>query len=145
MASLADLRHWFIPTPMGNSPLHRARCQGRPVHPHARGELQSVVSSLMVNIGSSPRPWGTLRVCLDEIDDFRFIPTHVGNSTSPPVRTGCALVHPHARGELRIRMVIRRFATGSSPHPWGTLLNEGGLPRPCRFIPTHVGNSIIMI
>ena len=91
------------------------------VHPHARGEHH-----ILGHIGHG-RP--------------RFIPTHVGNTTSVtgPVKS-CA-VHPHARGEhapFRARTTARN---GSSPRTWGTppwTSTRGPLSR---FIPTHVGNT----
>ena len=50
-------------------------------------------------------------------------------------------VHPHARGEHRRwrRMALR--TSGSSPRPWGTLLDALHDDGSNRFIPTPVGNT----
>ncbi len=49
----------FIPTPVGN--IHRLPVYARqpPVHPHACGEHELVISAKDCRVGSSPRLWGT--------------------------------------------------------------------------------------
>ena len=53
------------------------------------------------------------------------------------------MVHPHACGELSRRTRSLRCRGGSSPRMWGTLSTAGSRRTRSRFIPTHVGNSII--
>ena len=73
----------------------------------------------------------------------RFIPTCVGNMTTPPLATAADAVHPHMRGEHEQALLAVGALAGSSPHAWGTW------DRPCpraanpRFIPTCVGNMAI--
>jgi len=51
------------------------------VHPHACGELIYIMVQTYLDLGSSPRMWGTLsRTCLTGNNPW-FIPTHVGNSS----------------------------------------------------------------
>ena len=52
-------------------------------------------------------------------------------------------VHPHARGEhMALSRLIDRFA-GSSPRTWGTHLFCRDDVAENRFIPTHVGNTLL--
>ena len=53
----------------------------RPVHPHACGELGATAPPGPLRTGSSPRMWGTHSRILFLLPFYRFIPTHVGNST----------------------------------------------------------------
>ncbi len=53
-----------------------------------------------------------------------------------------AAVHPHMRGEHRSPWSARCSRPGSSPHAWGTLSLTQGSPKPSRFIPTCVGNTV---
>ncbi len=75
--------------------------------------------------------------------NYRFIPTHVGNTRylgrpiTPPT------VHPHTRGEHKHTPRCVIGSSGSSPHTWGTREPCDSLRRRARFIPTHVGNTII--
>ena len=72
----------FIPTHMGNTCTYQSKQQVRPVHPHAYGEHDSDLARRVVEAGSSPRIWGTRidgqRICTY----YRFIPTHMGNTSS---------------------------------------------------------------
>jgi len=94
----------------------------RMVHPHACGELKPCASVFAINFGSSPRMWGTRQPPMLPRQSARFIPTHVGNSTSPASSSGTTSVHPHACGELGGTGVDSRALTGSSPRMWGTPL-----------------------
>ena len=92
-------------------------------------------------IGSSPRTWGTLASIREAPGSQRFIPTHMGNATSPTATWCPRTVHPHAHGERRSFGHRFSFARGSSPRTWGTRWPRasGGVFR--RFIPTHMGNA----
>ena len=71
--------------------------------------------------GSSPRTWGTGSGRKSALRQGRFIPTHVGNRSTPMPCGSAQPVHPHARGEQGRQCDIA----------------DGVV----RFIPTHVGNS----
>ena len=111
------------------------------VHPHACGEHSAYANQILFNTGSSPRMWGTHSI--PGFDDviYRFIPTHVGNTShteSVPLLTP---VHPHACGEHNKQVSIIKKGIGSSPRMWGTLFEDFAHSTKRRFIPTHVGNT----
>ena len=112
------------------------------VHPHACGELTGICAYTIVAVGSSPRMWGTLKEFTPEPHEYRFIPTHVGNSKKGFIRFTIELVHPHACGELGYSPAVTISLVGSSPRMWGTRLNIPVGSATIRFIPTHVGNSV---
>ncbi len=75
---------------------------------------------------------------------YRFIPTHVGNAYLRLVLQSIITVHPHACGE-RGQLIESMLAdSGSSPRMWGTLAGGGPGDTLLRFIPTHVGNALII-
>ncbi len=131
----------FIPTPVGNTCRQSGQQSALPVHPHTRGEHVDGQLAENVPVGSSPHPWGTLRLGDAAVVRPRFIPTPVGNTRWSSPGRGQRAVHPHTRGEHADRLVPGIYQAGSSPHPWGTRPN----PRPIRivhrFIPTPVGNT----
>ena len=91
--------------------------------------------------GSSPRAWGTPGGRCRGRAAERFIPTRVGNTSTPsPVRS-CRTVHPHARGEHTSGATSHPGVTGSSPRAWGTLERRLAHVGQVRFIPTRVGNT----
>ena len=71
----------------------------------------------------------------------RFIPTHVGNTSSPERGPRRPAVHPHACGEHESLEPPVNTVTGSSPRMWGTRRWSRSPRRGDRFIPTHVGNT----
>ena len=87
--------------------------------------------------------WGTPLFRLKNFCIYRFIPTHVGNSPHRCRGLGLGPVHPHACGELCICHELKRQGCGSSPRMWGTQSDLRGRGGSGRFIPTHVGNSLI--
>ena len=115
--------------------------QDSTVHPHACGEHCSGDMPSALMIGSSPRMWGTLLSLLDAFPDYRFIPTHVGNTTLVAASFVAVLVHPHACGEHQSGLETDRTDGGSSPRMWGTHQRPHSAHRESRFIPTHVGNT----
>ena len=122
-ASTADSRQSecrFIPTHVGNGSGLGAVRPFRPVHPHACGERQRCCTDLQLDLGSSPRMWGTVSLALDQAVQLRFIPTHVGNGGRTRIPARCAPVHPHACGERWIRSSRFMLDSGSSPRMWGT-------------------------
>ena len=73
-------RPWFIPTRVGNTPRSGHAPAGRTVHPHARGEHMHHSTSPSLDVGSSPRAWGTHHHSIVTHLQLRFIPTRVGNT-----------------------------------------------------------------
>ena len=133
--------HRFIPTHVGNSSgVFRAHSFVT-VHPHACGELSSGVGTRTAYTGSSPRMWGTPDGAFADSTSFRFIPTHVGNSSPLSTPGSSGSVHPHACGELSRSQSCSILYYGSSPRMWGTREVPAPRLRSPRFIPTHVGNS----
>ena len=131
----------FIPTHVGNTSRGELLYASSPVHPHACGEHATAWCSTSARHGSSPRMWGTLRMCDGQSLFRRFIPTHVGNTSNRMSVRRQTTVHPHACGEHLLMHCKRSMKAGSSPRMWGTPAQERGDPRDVRFIPTHVGNT----
>ena len=133
----------FIPTHVGNSRLQGGLRERREVHPHACGEYWTRAARLFLSAGSSPRMWGILNVRIIGKKRQRFIPTHVGNTflSSPPSRW--ASVHPHACGEYGLKVIQISEPSGSSPRMWGIPARAPRNARETRFIPTHVGNTLM--
>mgnify|MGYP000699169784 CR=1 FL=1 len=96
---------------------------------------------MLINIGSSPRAWGTQYLSTLFYDVGRFIPTCMGNSVSVIWSSSTVAVHPHVHGELSECSKRRRQKSGSSPRAWGTLYLKGLIDGKTRFIPTCMGNS----
>ena len=93
--------------------------------------------------GSSPRMWGTRYREGKKVIQFRFIPTHVGNTSTASNTSLVTTVHPHACGEHHIYCGYCSSCIGSSPRMWGTPSALLITHHQCRFIPTHVGNTPI--
>ena len=110
------------------------------VHPHLRGEHQSLIPFNSVSTGSSPPAWGTShKVCKRGIRQ-RFIPTCVGNIQKHFERLYQIPVHPHLRGEHIANITSTMTPAGSSPPAWGTCKVDKFSLSSHRFIPTCVGN-----
>ena len=132
----------FIPTCVGNSEQHsHGNCQVS-VHPHMCGELSKACLRSQNTHGSSPHVWGTLSQFLLRYAGERFIPTCVGNSSASASIVARIPVHPHMCGELSTSGISFLSTIGSSPHVWGTQLENLSLVVVWRFIPTCVGNSL---
>ncbi len=112
------------------------------VHPHACGEHHNSNCKPPVLPGSSPRMWGTHKKLFPYILLIRFIPTHVGSTCTAMLSISYAAVHPHACGEHDGYICQLSSNVGSSPRMWGTLSKKSCNCHYCRFIPTHVGNTI---
>ena len=131
----------FIPTHVGNTLCLLRVFNLMSVHPHACGEHSPHISARPPRIGSSPRMWGTLPSATIAAIIERFIPTHVGNTTTAVHVYVSGTVHPHACGEHGILSATGASDIGSSPRMWGTLWFYSFLQQSTRFIPTHVGNT----
>ena len=95
--------------------------------------------------GSSPRMWGTHRAHPYQGREDRFIPTHVGNTAGNLSILLRIAVHPHACGEHSSAISSIDLNSGSSPRMWGTHRAHPYQGREDRFIPTHVGNTSILL
>src|SRR5208337_855042 len=51
-------------------------------------------------------------------------------------------VHPHARGDNRMRLRLVFPIVGSPPRAWGQLERDGALGAQARFTPTRVGTTL---
>ena len=144
--TLSTIKYWtvvlrFIPTCVGNATTG-STCRGhRSVHPHVCGERSRQSSNVIVEVGSSPRVWGTLVPGLGQRRQGRFIPTCVGNANSEGTRCPACTVHPHVCGERAISNYPIHSVLGSSPRVWGTLKRLPVCVPRFRFIPTCVGNA----
>ena len=127
---------------MGNTTLIRLGILQHSVHPHACGEHHVLCDAVEVNYGSSPRMWGTPDPITVVLILERFIPTHVGNTSSLVPRHSRSPVHPHACGEHMSEKQGAGYPPGSSPRMWGTRYPERDGEAAARFIPTHVGNTV---
>jgi len=131
----------FIPTCVGNA-LAGLPADCKPaVHPHVRGERRRFGVSQALDLGSSPRAWGTPAAGTSCGPRCRFIPTCVGNAAPAKPPGASKSVHPHVRGERTARPGRLLTMAGSSPRAWGTLGGVEGEFLARRFIPTCVGNA----
>ena len=134
----------FIPNRVGNT----CSCTSRPtsptVHPHSRGEHLSAATTNQQLSGSSPLAWGTRSACPTHRTQSRFIPTRVGNTQAESVGAPPRPVHPHSRGEHASRTESAILLAGSSPLAWGTLAGADSPATIGRFIPTRVGNTLLL-
>ena len=142
-ATVAALIGRFIPTHVGNTLSGSQRGRQSTVHPHACGEHRRVDGNIAIPTGSSPRMWGTRKVQRLDARQSRFIPTHVGNTVAGRRPCSAQAVHPHACGEHTLAHAARNSDHGSSPRMWGTHVGRHGPMHLARFIPTHVGNTLV--
>ena len=133
----------FIPAHAGNAQPGRAAVQRFPVHPRACGERGIGVRLTSLIRGSSPRMRGTRGELLVDRPEFRFIPAHAGNASTPKGRRCSSAVHPRACGERLMVGISRLFAFGSSPRMRGTPRRRCCRSASERFIPAHAGNAMI--
>ena len=65
----------------------------------------------------------------------------MGTTTSSPVPWALPAVHPHARGDNRLRIWRRDTGFGSPPRAWGQRLRGRPVSASARFTPTRVGTT----
>jgi len=134
----------FIPTCVGNMVLFLSAERLMPVHPHVCGEHGTFDPRAYRPNGSSPRVWGTYCSAWRVMNRERFIPTCVGNIAAPASSPVITAVHPHVCGEhSHSRHGFYRSA-GSSPRVWGTSPHLFSVNELSRFIPTCVGNMLLL-
>ena len=90
----------FIPACVGNSCFGRSMRPSGRVHPRVCGELSVRPIFSIMDIGSSPRVWGTLVNRPVMLFQMRFIPACVGNSSPARSKLSSRTVHPRVCGEL---------------------------------------------
>ena len=129
---------------MGNIATAAENVTVHPVHPHACGEHSFHSCQLNHVLGSSPRLWGTFLLRQRLPGNIRFIPTPVGNICINKTILAHNAVHPHACGEHSGSACLSRKILGSSPRLWGTYQQSTILRHLCRFIPTPVGNILLI-
>ena len=109
------------------------------VHPHARGDIIQNTPRFIPAHGTPPRTWGHLDAVMKELDATRYTPTHVGTLQSRLYPPDSRPVHPHARGDISIRLLSVKSSLGTPPRTWGHLMGFPlSMPSP-RYTPTHVG------
>ncbi len=135
----------FIPACVGNRRKERAYTTRQPVHPRVCGEQLLHPPHCVIQIGSSPRVWGTVADLPAQLAPRRFIPACVGNRDFANDKGECWPVHPRVCGEQNNLLLANLPIAGSSPRVWGT---DDGLIldwMDARFIPACVGNSAAMV
>jgi len=92
-----------------------------PVHPHARGDNVSVAYSSSSFLGSPPRPWGQWDRRAVRVHKSGSPPRPWGQFSASGLNKAKPLVHPHARGDNRLKQ--HQVATGGrfTPTPVGTM------------------------
>ena len=106
------------------------------------GEHSLDFLTVALDLGSSPRVWGTLTTSCGTKTAERFIPTCVGNITQFEASEKIMPVHPHVCGEHEEAGHGLWPLRGSSPRVWGTCKASNQHTVVIRFIPTCVGNMI---
>ncbi len=134
-------RERFTPTCVGTASAGSASRSSHPVHPHVRGDCESVMQAAVSDHGSPPRAWGLRVRQARRAHGRRFTPTCVGTASArrpcPPRRA----VHPHVRGDCPCGVRPPPWALGSPPRAWGLRRVRSPFRRPPRFTPTCVGTA----
>ena len=89
------------------------------VHPHGRGDNNTVHQPGPDANGSPPRAWGQ---CFGDCGagcGARFTPTGVGTMARALAALAEVTVHPHGRGDNRNIVAARVRNRGSPPRAWG--------------------------
>ncbi|KAF0093301.1 MAG: hypothetical protein E1N59_2993 [Puniceicoccaceae bacterium 5H] len=108
-----------IPTRVGNTFAGVFLLWHQAVHPHAGGEYNTASSGHRSKSGPSPRGWGILLRCAQQLYLRRSIPTRVGNTACLASAASMSAVHPHAGGEYQFHHGRTGRPRGPSPRGWG--------------------------
>ncbi len=76
---------------------------------------------------------------------LRFIPTRVGTTWQAKEKAAGTAVHPHARGDNESGVANGTRIYGSSPRAWGQRAIIESKDIICRFIPTRVGTTSMVV
>src|SRR6185312_11161184 len=100
---LPQIRMRFTPTRVGKTSRKSRSATYPPVHPHTRGEDRPLFDVSMHANGSPPHAWGRLAAQLKPPRGPRFTPTRVGKTWLTSAICATSPVHPHTRGEDKMR------------------------------------------
>ena len=78
---------------------------------------------------------------LAKMQTERIIPTGVGKSATPGIKSFPSTDHPHGRGEKQMGPHVYLCPLGSSPRAWGKEFNGRRVIGATGIIPTGVGKS----
>ena len=130
-----------IPTRVGRTAERVGGMDARADHPHAGGENNPPMKSIILSLGPSPRGWGE-RAALGEIRQrHRTIPTRVGRTSLSHPLSYQSTDHPHAGGENSGGRGRGRGRDGPSPRGWGEPVSFAHDIACDRTIPTRVGRT----
>ena len=109
----------FTPTGVGTMGMLSNECRTTLVHPHGRGDNErfGVVWSRVD--GSPPRVWGQFNAARSSQSKPRFTPTGVGTIRTKTTIPPSTKVHPHGRGDNKVRVPAHVAERGSPPRAWG--------------------------
>ncbi len=107
--------------------------------PHARGGVSATEALVVVERGSSPRPWGCFHGAWQVGGAGAVFPTPVGVFPSASVALVAAACLPHARGGVSVDTLIWSYVLSSSPRPWGCFSWLACMSCQRRVFPTPVG------
>ena len=110
----------FTPTCVGITLAPSVTSNGKPVHPHVRGDHGVCQLLATERIGSPPRAWGSRVERLARNHICRFTPTCVGITSRLSRLPGAPTVHPHVRGDHRVGTMFLERVSGSPPRAWGS-------------------------
>ena len=94
--------------------------------------------------GTSPHAWGKRSAAPTVPPPLRYIPTCVGQTTDTETGEVRPSVHPHMRGANLSLQPLTFAMPGTSPHAWGKRLRAGRIETLFRYIPTCVGQTLIL-
>ena len=135
----------FTPTCVGTMRYESFMSNRISVHPHVRGDNDSMCFRQLGSNGSPPRAWGQLIVHPSPYPIIRFTPTCVGTMLISNEVFKDTTVHPHVRGyNDKFPNGITKI-NGSPPRAWGQCLASYPLVRNNRFTPTCVGTMSSII
>ena len=112
------------------------------VHPHIRGDNDSISNELAPSTGTPPHTWGQSSVLTIEEFKTRYTPTYVGTMTVIRIGLFMNTVHPHIRGDNPISAISFLSAGGTPPHTWGQCVYVFPDFRMIRYTPTYVGTIL---
>ena len=89
----------FTPTGVGTIAAYTLIWSTYSVHPHGRGDNDTLYQRASASVGSPPRAWGQSRHLSTWGASARFTPTGVGTIGGDHQRHTEHTVHPHGRGD----------------------------------------------
>ncbi len=131
----------FTPTGVGTAAAHVFLRHPTAVHPHRRGDGETVTIKTFLGGGSPPQAWGRRGWSAPRAWSGRFTPTGVGTAPHHRATALVASVHPHRRGDGTRPLHGGGHAHGSPPQAWGRQRWRMSLLSLSRFTPTGVGTA----